>query len=208
MKRAKVYTITGLLLVAAALLLSGYNLLLSRHAGKAADNVLDELRPQISEAVPMPDLSSGGSLNEVNLPFYAVDPNIPMPVRWVGDVEYIGTLQLPTLGLELPISSLYSMDLLNVAPCRYYGSAYLDNLVICAHNFDYHFGRLKNLRLDDSVIITDVEGNEFDYRVMEIEKLEPDQDEEMLTADTWDLTLFTCTVGGASRVAVRCEKLK
>jgi len=28
---------------------------------------------------------------------------------------------------------------------------------------------------------------------------------EEMTAGEWDLTLFTCTLGGRSRVTVRCE---
>ena len=41
----------------------------------------------------------------------------------------------------------------------------------------------------------------------EIERLRPTAVKEMTSGD-WDLTLFTCTVGGQSRVTVRCEKLK
>lgn len=41
------------------------------------------------------------------------------------------------------------------------------------------------------------------YEVAEIEILSPDAVEEM-TEDDGDLTLFTCTLGGGSRVTVRC----
>ena len=36
--------------------------------------------------------------------------------------------------------------------------------------------------------------------------LEPTDIEEMLSEE-WDLSLFTCTFGGATRITVRCERL-
>ena len=49
-----------------------------------------------------------------------------------------------------------------------------------------------------------MDGNVFRYEVVELETLMPTAIEEMTSGD-WDLTLFTCTIGGGSRVTVRCE---
>ena len=43
------------------------------------------------------------------------------------------------------------------------------------------------------------------YEVSLVEQLERTAIEEMESGD-WDLTLFTCTVGGAARVTVRCQR--
>ena len=51
-----------------------------------------------------------------------------------------------------------------------------------------------------------MDGNVFSYKVGEIITLQPEAVEEMTESD-WDLTLFTCTIGGATRVTVRCEKV-
>ena len=75
--------------------------------------------------------------------------------------------------------------------------------VIVAHNYASHFGRLKNLILGDIVIFTDMDGNEFRYKVAYIETLAGTAIEEMQSGE-WDLTLFTCTPGGKSRVTIRC----
>ena len=56
-------------------------------------------------------------------------------------------------------------------------------------------------------MFTDIDGNIFRYAVVEKEVLKDTAIKEM-TAGEWDLTLFTCTVGGASRMTVRCERLK
>ena len=55
----------------------------------------------------------------------------------------------------------------------------------------------------DEITFTDVDGNMFGYEVIELETLSPFAIEEM-TGGNWDLTLFTCTVGGQYRVTVRC----
>ena len=52
---------------------------------------------------------------------------------------------------------------------------------------------------------TDLDGMRYCYQVVKVETLEPTAVEEM-SAGKYDLTLFTCTYGGASRVTVRCER--
>ena len=62
------------------------------------------------------------------------------------------------LDVEVPVMSTWSYPQLRIAPCRYQGSAYLDNLIICAHNYDVHFGGLKHLEPGDAVAFTDADG--------------------------------------------------
>ena len=54
-------------------------------------------------------------------------------------------------------------------------------------------------------MFTDVEGNEFQYTVAKTEVLDGTDIEGMKAGD-WDLTLFTCTIGGRQRVTVRCQE--
>lgn len=72
-----------------------------------------------------------------------------------------------------------------------------------SHSGNSHSGNLKRLHEGDAVFFEDADGNRFHYEVAEIEILSPDAVEEM-TEDDGDLTLFTCTLGGGSRVTVRC----
>ena len=48
---------------------------------------------------------------------------------------YIGVLQIPSLDLTLPIISDWSYPALQVAPCRYAGSAYEGGLVLSGAQF-------------------------------------------------------------------------
>lgn len=119
--------------------------------------------------------------------------------------DYIGCLFLPSLELELPVMSQWDYGRLKIAPCRYYGSVKTDDLVIAAHNYDRHFGKLSKLVPGDRVYFTDMEGEVNSYTVTELETLAPTAVEEM-TGGEYDLTLFTCTYGGKSRIAVHCDR--
>ena len=182
---------TGLLLIAAALFLTGYNLFDQMRAQRSAAQAAAQLTEQLPQT------------SQTDVPDYLLTPEMEMPVETIDGVDYVGVLRIPSLALELPVISQWSYPLLKIAPCRYSGSAYQNNLVLCAHNYTSHFGNLKNLHIGDAVTFTDMDGNLFAYQVAELETLPPQATEEMESGD-WDLTLFTCTVGGQSRVTVRC----
>ena len=143
---------------------------------------------------------------ETETPDYRLNPEMEMPAVRIDDREYIGVLSIPALGRELPVISSWDYPGLRVAPCRYTGSAYTDDLVIAAHNYASHFGRLRELSQGDSIRFTDTDGNVFDYVVSELEILEPYAVSQMTEGD-WDLTLFTCTPGGQYRVTLRCNRI-
>ncbi len=209
-KRGKICTGIGLLLLAAALFLTIYNLWSDAKARVSANTVLEQLTPELEDAeewdVSLPAIPSGDSMEEANIPDYILNPEMDMPEKKIDGQQYIGVLRIPALSLELPVISEWSYPNLKIAPCRYAGSVYLDNMVVAAHNYYSHFGYLKNLSQGDEVIFTDMTGNVFRYEVVEIETLSPFAVDEMTSGD-WDLTLFTCTVGGATRVTVRCERI-
>ena len=205
-KRGKLCTALGLLLLLAALLLTAYNLWRDAMASMSVDAVLGRLTPTLSSRQSeLPPLSSGEALEEAFVPDYVLNPEMAMPEETIDGRNYIGVLDIPALGLSFPIISEWSYDALQIAPCRYSGSAYLDNLVIAGHNYRSHFASLPQLQPGDSVTFTDMDGNVFSYAVSSLETLSPYAISDMTSGD-WDLTLFTCTVGGQSRLAIRCDR--
>jgi sortase A len=118
---------------------------------------------------------------------------------------YIGCLSIPALELELPIMSDWSYSKLRVSPCRYNGTVRGEDLVLMAHNYKSHFGYISQLKLGDRVVFTDMDGNVTEYKVVGTDVLEPTAVETVTSGD-YDLTLFTCTYGGKSRVTVYCDK--
>ncbi len=201
----------GLLLIAAALLLVSYNLYDELRAEKAAGQAVNKLEEYLySEAAleaptdPAGDQEPLVSDERTVIPDYVLSPNMDMPVETINGTDYIGVLKIPALELELPVISEWNYPNLRTAPCRYSGSAYLNNLIICGHNYTSHFGNLNDLREGDTATFTDMDGNVFTYRMAERETLNP-ADIEKMESGGWDLTLFTCTVGGQSRVTIRFE---
>lgn len=190
MKKGRICIALGLLLLAAALFLTGYNLLEGSRAQRRAAAAVQALEQKLPEAVP--ELSQ-----------WQQYPELELPVVTVEGLDYVGLLELPALGLELPVLDRWSYPALRQAPCRYQGTAYRSGFVIAGHNYPAHFGPLRNLRPGDDVFFTDMDGNRFAYQVVAVEVLPPTAVEEMTDAG-WELTLFTCTPGGQSRVAVRC----
>ena len=187
--------ILGLLLIAAALFLTGYNIWDGKRAGKSTDRILKE----------MSDTVNGNPVEEEE-PDYVKNPGMEMPMVQIDGRRYIGILSIPAVQMELPVMSEWSYPGLRIAPCRYSGSVYSDHMVIAAHNYSTHFGLLKKVSIGDEVRFTDAEGHVFSYQVAGMETLMPTAVEDM-DVESWPLTLFTCTLGGKSRFTVRCNQV-
>ena len=179
--------VIGTLMVIAALGLTIYNIWDGNRAGSASQEIAGEMIDQLPEATK-PHFDPAKEMNTLDL----------------DGEQYIGLLEIPSLELELPVMSEWSYDRLRTAPCRYSGTCFAGDLVIAGHNYSGHFRDLKLLDIGAEVYFTTVDGEVFQYTVDNIEILNPEQVEEMITAEDWDLTLFTCTVGGRSRCTVRC----
>ena len=211
--KGKFLIITGLLLIAAARFLTVYNLYDEVRARRSVMEIMACIEADIpanpsTEPLEIPEeANTTASLEEVEVPDYLLNPDMEMPTENINGIDYIGILRIPALELELPVISEWSYPRLKIAPCRYTGSAYQDDLIIAAHNYNSHFGNLKNLREGDTATLTDMDGNVFTYEMAELEILQP-TDIEGMDSGEWDLTLFTCTIGGSSRVTARFERVE
>ena len=196
----------GLALIAAAAVLCAYNLFDSFRAGLVSQAAVGALEEQIQEKQQQPagmPVSVSDELplavdpvaidvrREVEIPDYILNPNMEMPVSRVNGQDYIGILEIPAIDLKLSVISEWNYPRLRIAPCRYAGSAYTNNLVISAHNYASHFGSLNKLAEGTAVRFTDTDGNVFNYRVALKETLNP-RDVEYMTDSGWDLSLVTC----------------
>ena len=202
--------VLGAALVFGALLLSRSNQREDTAAREAVMDVMPQLVQQIRE--------NTASEETVSEAYTIPEPELQIPVELLTEEDkemteveingnqYIGYLSIPVLGLELPIMSSWSYPKLNIAPCRYTGSVRGEDLVLMAHNYSSHFGKLSQLDLGDMVEFTDMDGVITRYEVVGKDVLDPAAVEEMTSGD-FDLTLFTCTYGGGSRVTVYCNRI-
>lgn len=168
--------------------------------GLALFNVYDTFRARKSEE----DILAAYNLKNDLDPDVLIDPDMDMPEVKLDGLSCIGTIEIPSLDIKLPVTSEFTYDLMKLAPCRYSGSVYKGNMVIAAHNSWFHFGRIHSLDPGSKVVFTDALGNQFVYHVAVIETLSPESVEEM-TSSSYPLTLFTCTLDAQNRVVVRCK---
>lgn len=193
MNKGKAFIGIGVLLILVSLVITGFNKYEDLNAGKQAQAVLDVFK------------------NEVVTQNHVVDNLITNEVKEMKTIningdEFIGTIKIPSINLELPVMSEYTYSKLKKAPCRYYGNLFTNDLIICAHAYETFFANLVNLKQNDLIIFTDVDGNNYVYEVLEIEVLKSTDVDKMINSD-FDLTLYTCTYDNTGRVTVRCNRV-
>jgi len=173
-------------------------------AAKGSQDALNTLMPSITLAK---EEKAADNLSEITVPSYKLYPEMDMPTISVGDYKYIGILTIPSINLELPIIDEFSYPAIKVAPARYQGSAYLNNMIICAHNYNNHFRYLIDLKPNDRIYFEDVDGNVFIYEVIDMIEITAYDGEILVSGeDSWDLSLFTCNYYNLDiRVVTRCR---
>ena len=186
----------GVVLLLAALGLYGYNRWEDAQAGAEAQTVVQDLQEKVVEQTQ--SAASAPAIDTSSL-----DPELPV-VELAG-YEYVGTVSIPAIGIDLPVMSEWSYPRLKIAPCRQFGSSRTDDLVIAAHNYESHFGKLASLTAGDSVTFTDMDGIVNEYVVNKVEVLDPHSVEEVEHSG-YALVLYTCTYGGKTRVTVFCDR--
>lgn len=120
---------------------------------------------------------------------------------------YIGTIEVPELGILMPVTENWDYDKLKKAACCYYGGPEDSSMVIAGHSYADFFRPLRNAKEGQRVIFTDLYGNRTEYQVAAVETLKPNEIERMISSE-YELTLFTCTRGGKARCTVRCSRLR
>lgn len=210
MNRKKIifFIAAGIILIACAI---GYAVCSDIEAAEAqeaaleAEDVLEGLyeaagtQPFVNE----PDQASSADEE------YDAETGIPaMSVLEIDGQEYIGTVEVPSVGIKMPIISECDEEKLRISPCRYSGSYYTDDLVLSGHNYrgGRHFSPLRNVEVGADVRYTTVEGKVIKYKVSAIEDLKPTEVDRMITKDGWDLTLYTCRTLRDVRLTVRCVR--
>jgi LPXTG-site transpeptidase (sortase) family protein len=206
--RIILFALSGALLLAAAAIF-----LIQWNEGEAAAEKAEELLTEV-----------GMQPSALSDPFPAVsgvyvqpqEPDVQSEEDIAGILEtelqgytVIARLDIEKLGLQLPVLSKWSTKALKVSVCYYSGPAPGEdgNLVITGHNYrsGAHFGKLDKMEAGDTVTLTDVEGNTYEYKVYKTELIKPDNPKALdKTKYDNELTLLTCEARGNRRLLVRC----
>ena len=184
---SKIFIIVGIVLILISLNIIIFNYYLEVNASKKSTTALENMKKLIVDK----------SINEGIKTTESIK---------IDGYDYVGYMSIPKLNLNLPVIDSYSYDKLKIAPNLYYGEFNTKNFIICAHNYKTHFGSIGGLQFGDIIVMTSVNNENYYYQVELVEELDSTEINEMLNNE-FDLTLFTCTKNGRSRVTVRCNKV-
>ena len=93
--------------------------------GLALFNVYDTFRARKSEEEILAAYNLKNDLDSDIL----IDPDMDMPKVELDGLSCIGTIEIPSLDIKLPVTSEFTYDLMKLAPCRYSGSVYKLSLI-------------------------------------------------------------------------------
>ena len=197
----KSFLILGILLIISALTLVMYNLISDYIAGNKSKNIVDNINININAN------TNNTNTNTMKNTSDNIDPDKKMPTIEYNGISYIGVITIENIGVKLPVISSYSQDYLKIAPTLYKGSIYKNDAVIIAHNYKSHFGNLDKLSLGDKVEFMDIEGNIFNYEVINKENIYQENSSQLYGGE-WNLTLFTCkNIDMKYRTVIRLKRV-
>lgn len=209
--RGRILIAAGALLLMAAVSLVLFNRYRDHAAGEHASETLVQVKQYIEKQPPadtspaQPGDNAPGEASPDEAETEAQEQQELTPLELDGE-QYIGMISIPKLGIELPVMRDWTEQNMATAPCRYSGSAVRRDMVICAHNYSSFFKGLDTLMPGDEVIYTLLSGKQYRYEVSWSELINGWDTPQMTDgSENWDLTLFTCTWSGWSRVTVRCN---
>ena len=150
----------------------------------------------------------------------SVSSNIPKKTTYISKTasdrapKTIAAIKIPKINISYPVINDYSEENLNIAPVKFIGPEpnTIGNFVIAGHNNwnKSFFSNLNKLKEDDTVELTDINGNNLTYKVSNIYEVEQD-DFSCLNQDTngtIELTLITCVKHQKNkRLIVKCKAI-
>ncbi|MCI9245922.1 MAG: sortase [Clostridia bacterium] len=122
-------------------------------------------------------------------------------------------LKIPKIGIEYPVLSETSPDLLYVSINKYWGPEpnEVGNYCIVGHYYEsgIMFGKLHKLKNGDIAELTDLSGRKIKYQVYDKYVVEPTDTSctSQMTNGKKELTLITCTNYGKQRLVIKLREV-
>ena len=124
-------------------------------------------------------------------------------------------LKIASLGIEYPVLSDSSEELLKISLNRIHGPSKgpneVGNYVIAGHNYKSGkmFGKLPNIKIGDIVELTDLSGRMIQYKVYKKYIVDPTDVSctSQHTNGKREITLITCTNNGEKRHIIKAEAI-
>ncbi len=123
-------------------------------------------------------------------------------------------LNIPKLGINYPVLSDTSVELLKISLNKYWGpeANEVGNYCIVGHNYKNtkFFSKLNELSNGDEIELTDLTGRTLRYRIYDSYIVEPTDVSctSQLTRGKKEVTLITCANNGKQRLIVKAAEIK
>lgn len=125
----------------------------------------------------------------------------------------IGRITIPKIGVDYPIFSETTTELLKKSPCKFWGADpnQVGNFCIVGHNYrnSLFFSKVPTLVNGDIIEITDLSNTTLQYSVYDTFIVDPDNTDctSQLTNGKKEITVITCTNDGKQRVIVKAREI-
>ena len=125
----------------------------------------------------------------------------------------IGSINIPSIGVNYPILAETTDSLLKVSVCRFWGgnANEVGNLCIAGHNYrnNRFFSKVLTLKVGDIIEITDLNNQTIKYSVYDKYTVDPKDRSctSQVTNGKKIVTLITCTNDSKQRVIVQAEEI-
>ena len=187
-KLTMVLMIAGVLLILSSLAFAIINITLEKNAQKNATLIADRISTLI------PEVKNAQMDDRVDTRMASVS---------IDGADFCAIVEIPGLGIRLPVYSEWDPARVRMYPCRFTGSIYDGTLIIGGSDAKGQFDFVSAITEGDTLFITDMEGNCYLYEVDRID-LASSADTNTLTEHGYSLVLFARNTYGSGYTVIRC----
>ena len=224
-RKKRIYKVRFFLSIFAICLLFSYYIYAEYDKNKS-EEVSKQILTHISSKTNTEDTTVRTVVNDVLI--VSLDATVANEIENVPIVEtedeYVDTknneeykseaiLKISSLGLEYPVLSQTSEELLKISLNKYWGPGpnEIGNYCIVGHNYKNGkmFGNLSKMEIGDTATLQAVGGKSVIYEVYDKYVVEPEDVSctSQLTGGRKELTLITCTNYGTQRLVLKCREI-
>lgn len=224
-RKKRIYKIRFFLSIFAICLLFSYYIYAEYDKNKS-EEVSKQILTHISSKTNEEDTTVRTVVNDVLI--VSLDATVANEIESVPIVEtedeYVDTtnneeykseaiLKISSLGLEYPVLSQTSEELLKISLNKYWGPGpnEIGNYCIVGHNYKNGkmFGNLSKMEIGDTATLQAIGGKDVIYEVYDKYVVEPEDVSctSQLTGGRRELTLITCANYGTQRLVLKCREI-
>ena len=219
-KKKKIYKVIFILCLILIVILAGYYVF-AEYDKNQKERISQEILNQMNDVTTVEERVIVVALDDteeeetpvINLPSTTTSNTLNSEITANGkNYTTEAILEYPKLGINYPVLSEESEELLKISLCKYWGPNpnKVGNYCIVGHNYrsGKMFGKLSGAAVGDEVTLTDLSGNKVTYVVYNRYVVDPTDVSctSQLTNGQREITLITCTNYGQDRLVVKAKE--